>query len=1733
MDFCSSSAGQCQLSGLTCGQVYNASVVAQDSTCSSPASESVRVRSVPCMPQDVVPVVDCTDNSLSVWWTESDGADSYTATLSDGDGRSTNCQAMDAGLGNGPNHCNISGLACGMLYHVGVEASDGHCDSQPTETVDTPSGPCPLYDIRTMLDCDLSSVVVSWFLSLGAESYVVTGTGLSHHVVTCVTNETTCELKGLLCAEQYAISITARGPTCSSHAIMNGTVQTGPCSPKNLRLDYRMGIGQLSWDRSAGASSYSSEALSADGARASCLTSDTYCALYSLACSKVYNVRVTSHNSVCEGVATSHSLFLETEPCPPTNVQARVARGNGTGVVSWEPSISAVAYKAVFNGRNGDTLVCSSMGTSCSVGALQCGTTYYVSVCALGMDFNSSDSTSVLLVSAPCSPDANTMRVTQSCANASVAVHWAWSDGADSYELTAASDDGFYSACNSTRNDCSLSDLGCGRTYNISLSALNQNNRVTLDTGATFQTRPCTPTRVAVDLQCTTQAAALSWERKDGVQWYVATATTGVGRWVRRCNSTGSSCLFSGLDCGRRYFFSVMAQGSSCISETSSSVDILTAPCQPVNVTVRGSCASQNVSLAWGQANGALVYNIMATGNLGSATTFQTSNLSLVVEVPCGDTYSFRVVARDEACDSPASSPATFRSAPCVPIDVQTYIECEDSIGSVSWAESDGAELYAAIATASDGHPHTCTTNGSSCSWSDLHCGYTYVVHVVAENSLCSSAPSNSTTIHMAPCIPEGLSASLDCNTRVGSVSWLASQAAELYVIRAESDNGQRMSFSTNVTSAQISQLQCGQTYHVSVFAAGPMCLSRSCSPVPMQTEPCVPTNISSFMDCVSNIAVVSWTASVGAEHYTAVMEDSDGQTVSCMSSGARCGVSQLACGKSYSVTVTAGDHVCSSLPSVQTTLSSVPCVPMNVSVVMDCGQNKAVVSWSPSQGTLSYRAFTRSSTFSSCESSSPTCTLQNLTCGAAYSVQVVAMGDSCTSLPSQAADFWTAPCTPQNVSVQMQCGLGAMVITWAASPSAEYFRATAAASSGMSWFCNSTATDCSISNLRCGLIFTVTVTAVRRGCECAPGSPIQVSSAPCGPQMFSGSLDCAINSAWVVWRPAPGADTYTVLAEKGGGSNSSCSTHSNSCNVPNLTCATVYNFSITAANKDCVTRGNETFQLQTAPCSMKNITISTECQSSVIRVKWDQAPGSPLFVATAEGSDLSLLVCNSTSTSCDLQGARCDVEYVVIVSTSSDKCSSLRSPPQKLRTAPCAPGNFTAKELCDLDGVLISWAPSRLAQSFSLAATGRDGDVRTCNTTATSCTLSRLHCGLPYNVTVTAYANNCSSPTSSPFTFHTVPCSPRNVSVYMHCNTSTAVLSWEPSEGAVQYVACAQSDAGNMLTFGTSATSCSITGLSCGSVYNFSAQASDGTCNSSFSPPVQKGAVPCPPASVKTKLRRIGSSDVAMVSWSAVTCPNIQYLVEVMGRIQDNPQALMNMSSYLTDRMFFEFPLPCGSSYALAVRSQNAAGFSKSSGPNSGITAPCPPLGFQSTGNNASAVLNWQAAVFATGYRVYQLGSSGRVQVCNTSALTCEVTNTNLSTLLLTASNVAGESQPTALSGRVAARRKRSLGEAQMLAELMQSDTLSTPDARVSRVTGASLTIEWAAVKGALYYTVILWKDMPSRLLHKVLTVSSQVAVVSDLEPDTRYCVVLTAKDSDSQSPYSHPVCIATGASI
>ena len=97
--------------------------------------------------------------------------------------------------------------------------------------------------------------------------------------------------------------------------------------------------------------------------------------------------------------------------------------------------------------------------------------------------------------------------------------------------------------------------------------------------------------------------------------------------------------------------------------------------------------------------------------------------------------------------------------------------------------------------------------------------------------------------------------------------------------------------------------------------------------------------------------------------------------------------------------------------------------------------------------------------------------------------------------------------------------------------------------------------------------------------------------------------------------------------------------------------------------------------------------------------------------------------------------------------------------------------------------------------------------------------------------------------------------------------------------------------------------------------------------------------SAPCAPTTLHIRMQKIGQSHWAMVSWDSVNCSDVEYLLEMTGRMQNNPQALMEITSYWLPRTYFELPMPCSTSYNVTVRAKNSAGVSEPSMAHTGVS--------------------------------------------------------------------------------------------------------------------------------------------------------------------------------------------------
>ncbi|XP_053338582.1 fibronectin type III domain-containing protein 7-like [Clarias gariepinus] len=320
----------------------------------------------------------------------------------------------------------------------------------------------------------------------------------------------------------------------------------------------------------------------------------------------------------------------------------------------------------------------------------------------------------------------------------------------------------------------------------------------------------------------------------------------------------------------------------------------------------------------WHPNGGAESYEVQALGSRGDIagcnTTGMFCNMSNLL---CGDVYNVSVFAISNNCRVTGNLVTQLRTVPCVPVPLNPVLDCASGEVTMKWQSSSGATSYRALAKGSGGYPASCSSNSTTCVFAGLLCGLTYSFSVSASDSMCTSMYSSSFQLNTVPCKPQNLSASVDCSTSTGLVSWEAEQGALFYMVQAVGANGyQTQCMSTN-TSCSLPSLQCGQLYNVTSVSQDGRCNSSSAQ-VNLQSVPCVPTGVKASLLCSSNSVAVTWQSSSGALRYRAdAVNINRSQTVSCNSSLPSCTVGQLLCGTSYNVTVVALDDECSSVKSL------------------------------------------------------------------------------------------------------------------------------------------------------------------------------------------------------------------------------------------------------------------------------------------------------------------------------------------------------------------------------------------------------------------------------------------------------------------------------------------------------------------------------------------------------------------------------------------------------------------------------------------------------------------------------------------------------------------------------------------------------------------------------------------------------------------------------------------------
>lgn len=208
---------------------------------------------------------------------------------------------------------------------------------------------------------------------------------------------------------------------------------------------------------------------------------------------------------------------------------------------------------------------------------------------------------------------------------------------------------------------------------------------------------------------------------------------------------------------------------------------VISAPCTVQNMLTTLNCTTNILTISWTPGSMPVNYSTTAVTTNGTTLRCVTQSSSCTMpELQCGQQYSVRVKPISSTCEGPSSIPEIVNSGilvdllkfmtlramnsldikmffsfflflfvtiisltvPCLPLNIQTLVECSTNRVWGSWDAAPGAMYYISTLKGAGGFSTSCQTANQRCLFSGLQCAQTYMFSVMASNNRCNSSKS-------------------------------------------------------------------------------------------------------------------------------------------------------------------------------------------------------------------------------------------------------------------------------------------------------------------------------------------------------------------------------------------------------------------------------------------------------------------------------------------------------------------------------------------------------------------------------------------------------------------------------------------------------------------------------------------------------------------------------------------------------------------------------------------------------------------------------------------------------------------------------------------------------------------------------------------------------------------------------------------------------------------------------
>lgn len=939
---------------------------------------------------------------------------------------------------------------------------------------------------------------------------------------------------------------------------------------------------------------------------------------------------------------------------------------------------------------------------------------------------------------------------------------------------------------------------------------------------------------------------------------------------------------------------------------------------------------------------------------------------------------------------------------------------------------------------------------------------------------------SNALTFGDSPGAPSitGLSPSDTSVTANWSApSSIGSSAITSYVVTV-SPGGQSCTWTVGPLSCTITGLTNGTSYKATVravSAVGPgLASANSVSFVPYKA-PSAPSIVS--IAPADGEITVTWSA---ADNNGSAITRYDveaqpgGNSCSTTGTGTSCTISPLNNGTPYSISVYAtndagGGEVSTSETSITPrTLAGSP-----TNVVINPGDRQLGVSWRAPSGNggsavTSYTVTAQPGSVT-CTAIAPStnCNLLGLSNGSVYSITVVATnpaGDSASSATVTGSPV-TIPGKPTISATEP--GSNSVLVRWRA-PSATGGASVSsynvvATPGGNSCSTSGAVLFCTVTGLDNGTTYAFTVTATNTagtGSASASynGVPATIPSAPRSVTVTPSNQGITASWAAPSYDGGSAVTGYVATVRSTGDTCTTLATTRN-CTFSGLVNGSTYLVDVVATNNAGTSEAGTSGSVTPRTVPSKPIQVTLTPGSGTIRVSWT-APlsdgGSSITSYLATATPGTGVTCTSTGTYCDFLGLTAGTTYAVTVvavnaAGTGAASSSVSAMPF---TNPGAPTSLSAT--ADDTQVLVSWsAPASSGGSDItgyVATATLSSNVFSCSapSTATSCWIRGLTNGSKYTIKVSASNGAGPGPESSVSGF-TIP---RGVSiaptlVSVDPQNQSLVVKWRAISTNVdnngsaisKYIAKAMPSGQTCQVDGFTTvnnssvanTTCTISGLTNGSIQTVSVTAVNDAGTSAASNSISTTPRSAPGAPVGVKLTPLNGGVSA--AWNSPVdsggTPITKYTVNASaaGTTGSVTACVQNSGE---SRSCILTGLSNGTLYNVVVIASNGVGDGPASSTQTVTPAnvPSAPTAVIPTVGNGSISIKWKASQDngspVTGYRVDLAPGDYSCEITDLSYLGCTIGDLDNGvpySVSVYATNEVGDSPSTSVNGTVTPR--------------------------------------------------------------------------------------------------------------